>query len=37
MNPLQIEVLTKNPLIPNVTAITIAETCSEMFSPGGGF
>jgi hypothetical protein len=37
MNPLQIEVLTKNPLIPKVTAITIAETCSEMFPPGGGF
>jgi len=31
MNPLQIEVLTKNPLIPTVTAITVAETCAEMF------
>jgi len=36
LNPLQIEVLTKNPLIPVVNAITVAETCAEMFPPGGG-
>jgi hypothetical protein len=32
MNPLQIEVLTKNPLIATVTAITVAEACAEMFT-----
>ena len=37
MNPLQIEVLTKNPLIGKVTAITVAEACAEMFPPGDGF
>ncbi len=37
MNPLQIEVLTKNPLIGKVTAITVAEACAEMFPPNGGF
>lgn len=37
LNSLQIEVLTKNPLVPVVNAITIAETCAEMFPPGGGF
>jgi len=31
LNPLQVELLTKNPLIPVVNAITIAETCAEMF------
>jgi hypothetical protein len=36
MNPLQIEVLTKNPLIPVVNAITVAQTCAEMFPPEGG-
>jgi len=36
MNPLQIEVLTKNPLTPTVNAITIAETCAEMFPGNGG-
>lgn len=35
MNPLQIEVLTKNPLIPGVTAKTVAETCADMFAPPG--
>jgi hypothetical protein len=35
MNPLQIEVLTKNPLIPTVNAITVAEACAEMFPDGG--
>ena len=37
MNPLQIEVLTKNPLIATVNAITIAETCAEMFPADGSF
>jgi hypothetical protein len=37
MNPLQIEVLTKNPLIPKVNAITIAHACAEMFPSGGEF
>jgi len=37
MNPLQIEVLTKNPLIPTVNAITVAETCAEMFPADGNF
>jgi hypothetical protein len=37
MNPLQIEVLTKNPLIATVTAITVAETCAEMFPVDGNF
>ena len=36
LNPLQIEVLTKIPLIPVVNAITVAETCAEMFPPVGG-
>jgi hypothetical protein len=36
MNPLQIEVMTKDPLIPTVTAKTIAETCAEMFPPEPG-
>jgi len=35
MNPLQIEVLSKNPLIPIVNARTIAEACAEMFPPLG--
>jgi len=35
MNPLQIEVLTKNPLIPTVNAKTVAETCADMFAPPG--
>ena len=37
MNPLQIEVLTKNPLVPTVNAITVAEACSEMFPARGPF
>jgi hypothetical protein len=37
MNPLQIEVLTKNPLVPSVNAITVAEACSEMFPARGPF
>jgi hypothetical protein len=37
MNPLQIEVLTKNPLVPTVNAITVANACAEMFPSGGGF
>ena len=36
LNPLQIEVLTRNPLIATVNAITVAETCAEMF-PAEGF
>jgi hypothetical protein len=35
MNPLQIEVLTKNPLVPTVNALTIANACAEMYPPGG--
>jgi hypothetical protein len=35
MNPLQIEMLTKNPTIPTVNARIIAEACAEMFPPGG--
>ena len=35
MNPLQIEVLTNNPLIPTVNALTIANACAEMYPPGG--
>ena len=35
MNPLQIEVLTKNPLVPTVNAMTIASACAEMYPPGG--
>jgi hypothetical protein len=35
MNPLQIEVLQKDPLIPVVNAITIANTCADMFPSGG--
>jgi hypothetical protein len=35
MNPLQIEVLTNNPLVPTVNAITIANACAEMYPPGG--
>lgn len=31
LNPLQIEVMTKDPMLPKVTALTIAETCAEMF------
>ena len=31
MSPLQIEVLTKDPMIPKVTALVIADTCAEMF------
>jgi hypothetical protein len=31
LNPLQIEVLLKDPMLPRVTALTIAETCAEMF------
>ena len=37
MNPLQIEVLSKDPLMPKVTAITVAHACSEMFPPDGSF
>ena len=35
MNPLQIEVLTNNPLVPTVNALTIANACAEMYPPGG--
>jgi hypothetical protein len=35
-NPLQVEVLLKDPLIPKVTALTIAQTCAEMFPLPGG-
>ena len=35
-NPLQIEVLVKDPLIPKVTALTIAHTCADMFPQTGG-
>jgi hypothetical protein len=35
MNPLQIEVLEKNPLIPVVNAKIVAETCAEMFPSQG--
>ena len=31
LNPLQIEVMMKDPMIPKVTALTIADTCAEMF------
>jgi hypothetical protein len=34
MNPLQIEVMTKDPLIPIVTAKTVAEVCADMFAAG---
>ena len=37
LNPLQIEVLTKNPLVPTVNAITIANACADMFPSGGEF
>ena len=37
MNPLQIEVLLKDPLVPVVNAITIADACAEMFPSGGAF
>ena len=37
MNPLQIEVLLKDPLIPVVNAITVASACAEMFPSGGEF
>ena len=37
LNPLQVELLTKNPLIPVVNAITIAETCAEMFPSDSSF
>ena len=37
MNPLQIEVLLKDPLVPFVNAITIANACAEMFPSSGEF
>lgn len=37
LNPLQIEVMTKNPLVPVVNAITVAHTCAEMFPVNGDF
>lgn len=37
MNPLQIEVLAKDPLVPVVNAITVAHACAEMFPSGGNF
>jgi hypothetical protein len=37
MNPLQIEVLLKDPLIPTVNAITVANACAEMFPSSGEF
>lgn len=37
LNPLQIEVMTKNPLVPVVNAITVAQTCAEMFPVNGDF
>ena len=37
MNPLQIEVLLKDPLVPVVNAITIADACAEMVPSGGAF
>jgi hypothetical protein len=36
MNPLQIEVLIKNPLTPTVNAKTIADACAEMFPAEAG-
>jgi hypothetical protein len=37
MSPLQLEVIMKDPLVPKVTALTIAEACSDMFPPNGTF
>jgi hypothetical protein len=37
MNPLQIEVLLKDPLVPVVNAITIANACGEMFPSSGEY
>ncbi len=32
-DPKQIEAMMKDPMIPKVTALTIAETCADMFPP----
>jgi hypothetical protein len=35
LSPLQIEALAKDPTLPGITALTIAQACVEMFPVGG--